>query len=223
MQSQRWLRYVWCPFWLQFKLTATRYQTHFSQAASLHSDGDLEAHIASHLARMKAARAAVAAIPVSPATSGFIGLTALHPGSPSGAKEALFGRVYLAPVIASHFHTPHCGPACSLRFAPHTHSAACNHARAPVGAVWLAASRGDVAALEAALTAGGSTEELNEVWLDYAGGGWVQATFDFRACAAGAHAHGTLHAPPTPIPFCSTLRRLFTLQQLAKTLCWYSC
>jgi len=39
-----------------------------------------------------------------------------------------------------------------------------NHAPAPAGAVLEAASAGDVAALQAALDAGGSTEEnLNEV------------------------------------------------------------
>ena len=43
-------------------------------------------------------------------------------------------------------------------------SSAPNHSRAiPVGAVWTAAVRGDVSALSAALHAGGSTEETNEV------------------------------------------------------------
>ena len=39
-----------------------------------------------------------------------------------------------------------------------------NHAPAPAGAVYAAAKAGDVAALQAALDAGGSTEEADKVW-----------------------------------------------------------
>jgi len=48
--------------------------------------------------------------------------------------------------------------------AGHIHCATCNHKRGPKGAVWRAAHAGDAAALEAALAAGGSTEETDEVW-----------------------------------------------------------
>jgi len=48
--------------------------------------------------------------------------------------------------------------------AGHIHCATCNHKREPKGAVWRAADAGDAAALEAALAAGGSTEEADEVW-----------------------------------------------------------
>jgi len=42
----------------------------------------------------------------------------------------------------------------------HIHCATCNHKKAGQGAVWRAAYAGDAAALEAALAAGGSTEEV---------------------------------------------------------------
>ena len=45
----------------------------------------------------------------------------------------------------------------------HFHSATCNHASSPKGAVFAAAASGDIPALEAALDAGGSTEEAAEV------------------------------------------------------------
>lgn len=45
----------------------------------------------------------------------------------------------------------------------HIHSPTCNHKRELVGAVWLASVAADTAALEAALAAGGSTEEMDEV------------------------------------------------------------
>lgn len=84
----------------------------------------------------------------------------------AGVADALFGRVLVAPLLAPHVHTPHCEPACSLRFALHVHSATCNHARAPRRHVGAAAKRG---ALEAALAAGGSTEEANAVRLLHVG------------------------------------------------------
>lgn len=132
------------------------------QAISALHDADLIAEEPALVAREAAARAAVAAIPVSPVTSGFLGLSAA--ASPEGA--ALFGRVLVAPILAPHAHTPHCEPACDVRFAPHTHSAACNHRPAPVGAVWgTTVAREAADALEAALAAGGSTEELAPVRL----------------------------------------------------------
>jgi len=45
----------------------------------------------------------------------------------------------------------------------HIHCATCNHKMAGKGAVWRAANAGDAAALEAALAAGGSTEEADAV------------------------------------------------------------
>jgi len=45
----------------------------------------------------------------------------------------------------------------------HIHCATCNHKMAGDGAVWRAANAGDAAALEAALAAGGSTEETDGV------------------------------------------------------------
>ena len=47
--------------------------------------------------------------------------------------------------------------------AGHIHCATCNHAMADAGAVWRAACAGDAAAVEAALAAGGSTEEADGV------------------------------------------------------------
>jgi len=41
----------------------------------------------------------------------------------------------------------------------HIHCATCNHEKADIGDVWRAVDAGDAAALEAALAAGGSTEE----------------------------------------------------------------
>lgn len=129
-------------------------------------DAELVARAAAILAREASARAAVAAVPVSPITSAFIGLPALPASSYAHrdvTADALFGRVLVAPVLAPNAHTPHCEPACPLRFAPHTHSAGCNHAPAPPGAVWGAASRMSTADAEAALAAGGSTEEADGV------------------------------------------------------------
>jgi len=45
----------------------------------------------------------------------------------------------------------------------HIHCDTCNHEKAGKGAVWRAACSGDAAALEAALSAGGSTEETDGV------------------------------------------------------------
>lgn len=138
----------------------------FQAAASL-NDAELAFRAPALLAREAAARAAVAAIAVAPISSGFLGLARTSP-APLGelrvtAPHALFGRVQTAPVLAPHIHTPHCDPACAIRFAPHVHSTACNHERSPEGAVWAAAFRGDAPALEAALAAGGSTEEIDIV------------------------------------------------------------
>lgn len=130
------------------------------------SDTELVIHAPALLTHEAAARAAVAAIPVTPTSSAFLCLTAL-PASPealrAAAPEHLFGRVQVAPILAPYVHTPHCEPACTLRFAPHTHSAACNHAKARAGDVWRAAERRDVSGLSAALAAGNSTEEANPV------------------------------------------------------------
>jgi len=51
----------------------------------------------------------------------------------------------------------------SIPAAGHIHCATCNHKKAGQGAVWRAANAGDAAALEAALAAGGSTEETDGV------------------------------------------------------------
>lgn len=130
------------------------------------NDADLADCAPALLARYETVRSAVAAIPVPPVICGFLGLTAPLASSKAlltAPAEALFGRVFLDPVIARHAHTPHCASSCDIRFAPHTHSAACNHSPTPSGEVWEAALSGNVAALEAALVAGFSTEEAEEV------------------------------------------------------------
>ena len=52
--------------------------------------------------------------------------------------------------------------ACSLfQSLRHVCLSRCNHRPAPQGAIWAAANLGNVAALQAALSAGGSTEEAD--------------------------------------------------------------
>ena len=141
---------------------------HPSQAAKSLDDAELVAQSPALLAREAAARAAVAAVPVSPATSGFLGLTASPALSPEAMRAGvaaglLFGKLFDIPVLAPHVHTPHCEPGCAIIFAPHSHSAACNHAAAPAGALLAAAETGDVAGVTARLTAGDSTEQADEV------------------------------------------------------------
>lgn len=121
------------------------------------------------LEREEAARAAVAALPLSPASCSFLAV-ALPPSTlnalGSAALDAIFGTVSSAPEwtpLTPHVHTPHCARGCSLRYAAHVHSAACNHAAARRQAVWNAAWRGDADALEVALALGGSTEEMDGV------------------------------------------------------------
>lgn len=141
----------------------------FFQAIASPDDAELTVRAPALLAREAAARAAVAAIPAYPLTSGFLCMSAT-PATPmvmrAAALDALFGRVLAAPLLPPHVHTPHCDPACPIRSAPHEHSASCNHAPAPKGTVFAAAERGDVAALEAAIAAGGSTEEADSVRID---------------------------------------------------------
>ena len=50
--------------------------------------------------------------------------------------------------------------------AGHIHSTSCNHKRIDEGTVWVAAYAGDLVALDAALAAGGSTEEFRVVRID---------------------------------------------------------
>lgn len=136
------------------------------QAAAALSDAELAAQESALAALESAARSAVAAIPVSPATSASLSL-AFVPSSPEALRAAdagaLFGQMQVAPVFSRHVHSPHCGPACDIRFDPHAHSAGCNHGSSLMGEVWSSATRGDFDGLEAALAAGGSTEEANAV------------------------------------------------------------
>ena len=110
------------------------------------------------------AREAVAAIPVLPVTSSFLALS--PPPTPQAlrtAVEGLLGTLILAPPSPPpHVHTPHCDHAAGATRA-HVHSATCNHTVSPKDTVFAAAASGDVPALEAALDAGGSTEEVHEV------------------------------------------------------------
>lgn len=140
------------------------------QAAALLDDDALAARGSDLIARLTAARVAVAAVPISPATRGFLGLSAML-ATPDALREAaadkLTGRLLVSQLLVPHEHTPHCGQACVIRFAQHTHSAACNHARSPAAEVLRSAKHGDIASLEAALAAGGSTEEAGEVSMHF--------------------------------------------------------
>jgi len=73
--------------------------------------------------------------------------------------------VTLRPGAAISLTVSIAGSPITLRIpaAGHIHSDTCNHKSGPTGAVWRAADAGDAAALEAALAAGGSTEEADEV------------------------------------------------------------
>lgn len=62
----------------------------------------------------------------------------------------------------------------------HIHSGTCKHTQEGKGAVWSAAYASDVAALESALAAGGSTEEADEVSSEYAGSGRVYIIYHPR-------------------------------------------
>ena len=73
--------------------------------------------------------------------------------------------ITLHPAAAISLSLSIAGSHTTLRIpaAGHIHSATCNHKRGPKGAVSEAADAGDVAALEAARAAGGSTEETDWV------------------------------------------------------------
>ena len=75
----------------------------------------------------------------------------------------LFGKLFYTPVLAPHVHSPHCEPGSAIIYAPHSHSAACNHVAAPAGALLEAAQAGDAAGVAARLAAGESTEQADEV------------------------------------------------------------
>lgn len=139
------------------------------QAAASLDDATLAAQAPALRAREAAARSAFAAALASPVPSAFLRLEAppiRRLRAIAAATPPNFGRLLVAPIMAPHVHTPHCEPACPLRFAAHEHSAACCHAPQAEGNVWLAAKRGDLTALEAALTAGESTEEADYVSSD---------------------------------------------------------
>lgn len=133
-----------------------------SQAAESLSDTELADRTPGLLATVVAARAAVAAVPVSPATDCYVGIwppTATPEALRVGPVKKIFGRILVSPVPVLHVHTLHCSPTCDLRFAVHTHNATCNHKKSARKAVFDAASRGDVHGLQLALADGGSTEE----------------------------------------------------------------
>lgn len=136
------------------------------QAAETFDDTELVARAPVLLAREISARASVAAIPVSPATSSFIALKAA-PTSPDarGAPAAHFGQLLISPpvIFTPHVHTLHCEPACVLHFDPHRHSAACNHDKSKYQKVFFAARCGDAAGVRVAIDDGGSTEEADRV------------------------------------------------------------
>lgn len=73
--------------------------------------------------------------------------------------------ITLFPGFGVHLRVSLAGSSTTLRIPAtgHLHTAACNHNKAPKGAVWRATSAGDIAALEAALAGGGSTEEVDQV------------------------------------------------------------
>ena len=77
-----------------------------------------------------------------------------------------------------------------------------NHAQSPAGAVFAAATAGDLPALHAALEAGGSTEETDEV------GGEME---EGRACMTPAQPHPHPHTPHTPGSASSAAVRLHSL------------
>lgn len=72
--------------------------------------------------------------------------------------------VTLSPAAAITLTIVLVGSSIALRIPAtgHVHTATCNHENAYKGAVWEAASAGDAAAVEAALAAGGSTEERDD-------------------------------------------------------------
>ena len=83
-----------------------------SQGAAVLSDADVVAHSRVLLERGNAARAAVAAIPVVPATSGFLAVSAPEPRVVREAVEAAMGVLaYSPPASAPHVHTLHCAHA----------------------------------------------------------------------------------------------------------------
>ena len=134
------------------------------QGADSLSDDALVEAAPGLLEQVRAARAAVLALPVLPETRATLRLLPPPPaesGAPAAAaKEAVLGRVSLAPPFSTpHVHSAHCGPDCAVAF----DTRSCSHTRTPAGAVYRAAKAGDVTALEAALSAGGSTEEVDQV------------------------------------------------------------
>lgn len=136
------------------------------QGADSLSDDELAEAAPGLLEQGRAARAAVLALPVLPETRATLYLLPPQPPStaaraPAAAtKETVFGRVSLAPPFSTpHAHSPHCSPGCAVAF----DTRSCSHAWAPAGAVYRAAKAGDVEALETALSAGGSTEEVDQV------------------------------------------------------------
>ena len=86
-----------------------------------------------------------------PSGGGWIARALVHPGAWAGAVSVTVHSVSLAerPI------------ACNCL--PMTLRVGYNHAQAPAGAVYAAAEAGDLPALQAALDAGGSTEEMDAV------------------------------------------------------------
>ena len=112
---------------------------------------------------MDGIRAAVEAIPVLPVTKAYLCVTAPTPEVVKASVQAAMGALVVEDPAAAHVHTPHCEPGCAIIYAPHSHSAACNHAAAPAGALLEAAQAGNAAGVAARLAAGDSTEQADEV------------------------------------------------------------
>ena len=127
------------------------------QAASILSDADIVAHAPFFQAKLEAARAAVAAIPVLPATSAFLAVTTPSAEELQAAVATAVGTLILTPPPGTaHVQTQHMHVA-------HVHNEACNHSEGPAALLMAAAAAGDEAGLDAALTSGESTHQKDEV------------------------------------------------------------
>ena len=141
------------------------------QAASILRDADIVAHAPFFQAKLDAAHVVVAAIPVLPATSGFLAVSKPSAEELQAAVAAIIGTLILTPPHGTaHVHTPHCEhskpiPVASAPSAltAHVHTTTCNHAELPAAALMAAAKAGDKAGVDAALASGESTHQKDEV------------------------------------------------------------
>ena len=131
----------------------------------------------------------------SPARPGGAGAGSPAPRAAAPSPRSSWGVGAAAAAPSPRYSSGSATPARPEPVASHVHLPACNHAAAPAGAVYAAAKAGDVRALQAALEAGASTDEADEVRGSEGGGGgrrglhWL-ATPPPAPCAM----------PPTPTP-----------------------